>query len=233
METDGRYMLDNNYRYSLELLRWCQQERVPFIYASSAAVYGLGPGVCRGSSTRRPLNVYGYSKYLFDQIVRRELPKLSAPVIGLRYFNVYGPRESHKGRMASVAFHHFHQYRDDGKVKLFEGSHGYANGEQRRDFVHVDDVVSVNLHFWNKPVSGIYNVGTGTAQPFNDVALTVVNSLREHEGATPLKLEQAVDEGLIEYVAFPDGLKDEVSGVHAGGFAKLARKRLRCRVSAA
>ena len=114
METDGRYMLDNNYRYSLELLRWCQQERVPFIYASSAAVYG---SVRSSSRTRRPkpLNVYGYSKYLFDQIVRRELPKLSAPVIGLRYFNVYGPRESHKGRMASVAFHHFQQYRDGGK----------------------------------------------------------------------------------------------------------------------
>ena len=131
--------------------------------------------------------------------MRRELPKLSAPVVGLRYFNVYGPRESHKGRMASVALHHFHQYRDDGKVKLFEGSHGYANGEQRRDFVYVDDVVSVNLHFWNRPVSGIYNVGTGTAQPFNDVALTVVNSLREHEGETPLSLERAVGQGLIEY----------------------------------
>ncbi len=209
METDGRYMLDNNYAYSLELLRWCQQESVPFIYASSAAVYGLGPEFVDDGRRQVPLNIYGYSKYLFDQVVRRELPKLSAPVIGLRYFNVYGPRESHKGRMASVAFHHFHQYRSDGKVKLFEGSHGYADGEQRRDFVHVDDVVSVNLHFWNKPVSGIYNVGTGTAQPFNDVALAVVNSLREHGDGTPLKLEQAVNDGLIEYVAFPDGLNDK------------------------
>ena len=209
METDGRYMLDNNYRYSLDLLRWCQQEQVPFIYASSAAVYGLGPEFVDDNRPHAPLNVYGYSKYLFDQIVRRELPKLSAPVIGLRYFNVYGPRESHKGRMASVAFHHFQQYRDDGKVKLFESSHGYENGEQRRDFVHVDDVVSVNLHFWDKPVSGIYNVGTGIAQAFNDIALTIVNSMREHVGATPLKLEQAVREGLIEYVTFPDGLKEK------------------------
>jgi ADP-L-glycero-D-manno-heptose 6-epimerase len=209
METDGKYMLENNYRYSLELLRWCQQEHVPLIYASSAAVYGLGPEFVDDGRRQVPLNIYGYSKYLFDQIVRRELPKLSAPVIGLRYFNVYGPHESHKGRMASVAFHHFQQYRDGGKVRLFESSHGYADGEQRRDFVHVDDVVSVNLHFWNKPVSGIYNVGSGTAQPFNDVALAVVNSLREHDGGTPLKLEQAVDKGLIEYVAFPDGLKDK------------------------
>ena len=209
METDGRYMLENNYRYSLELLGWCQQERVPFVYASSAAVYGLGPEFVDDDRPLAPLNIYGYSKYLFDQIVRRELPKVSAPVIGLRYFNVYGPRESHKGRMASVAFHHFQQYRDGGKVRLFEGSHGYADGEQRRDFVHVDDVVSVNLHFWNKPVSGIYNVGTGTAQPFNDVALTVVNSLREHDGEKPLKLEQAVDKGLIEYIVFPHELKNK------------------------
>jgi len=197
-------MLDNNYRYSLDLLRWCQQERVPFVYASSAAVYGLGPGF-NEDSPPKPLNVYGYSKYLFDQIVRRELPKLSAPVVGLRYFNVYGPRESHKGRMASVALHHFHQYREHGRVKLFEGSHGYADGDQRRDFVYVDDVVSVNLHFWNQPVSGIYNVGTGTAQPFNDVALTVINSLRA--SATPLSLEDAVAQGLIEYCAFPVELK--------------------------
>ena len=209
METDGRYMIDNNYRYSVELLRWCQQERVPFIYASSAAVYGLGPEFVDDDRPQTPLNIYGYSKYLFDQIVRRELVSLSAPVIGLRYFNVYGPREAHKGRMASVAFHHFYQYRNAGKVRLFEGSHGYADGEQRRDFVHVDDVVAVNLHFWNQPVSGIYNVGTGAAQPFNDVALAVVNALRKHEGEAPLKLEQAVQKGLIEYVAFPDELKSK------------------------
>lgn len=204
METDGRYMLDNNYRYSLDLLRWCQQERVPFIYASSAAVYGLGPAFDE-DATPKPMNVYGYSKSLFDQIVRRELSKFAAPVVGLRYFNVYGPRESHKGRMASVALHHFHQYREHGKVKLFEGSHNYANGDQRRDFVYVEDVVAVNLHFWNKPVSGIYNVGTGTARPFNDVALTVINSLRA--SGPPLSLDDAVAQGRIEYCAFPDELK--------------------------
>jgi len=207
MQTDGRYMMDNNYRYSLELLRWCQQQRVPFVYASSAAVYGPGPNFVEDRAHEHPLNVYGYSKFLFDQIVRRELPRLTAPVIGLRYFNVYGPREAHKGRMASVAFHHFNQFRADGRVRLFEGSHGYADGEQRRDFIHVDDVIRVNLHFWSRPVSGIYNLGTGRAQPFNDVALAVVNTLREQDGHAPQSLEAAIGQGLIEYVTFPEALK--------------------------
>jgi len=207
METDGRYMLQNNYRYSLDLLRWCQEQRVPLIYASSAAVYGLGPEFVEGRSHERPLNIYGYSKFLFDQVVRRALPNLQAPVMGLRYFNVYGPREAHKGRMASVAFHHFNQFRGDGKVRLFEGSHGYPNGEQRRDFIHVSDVIEANLHFWDHPSSGIYNLGTGRAQPFNDVALAVVNTLREHDGHAPVALADAVKKGFIEYVAFPEALR--------------------------
>ncbi|UCG99515.1 MAG: ADP-glyceromanno-heptose 6-epimerase, partial [Burkholderiales bacterium] len=165
MATDGRYMLDNNFRYSLELLDWCQAHRVPLVYASSASVYGLGPVYAEARENEKPLNVYGYSKFLFDQVVRRRLASFSAPVIGLRYFNVYGPREAHKERMASVAFHHFHQFRADGRVRLFEGSHGYAAGEQRRDFIHVDDAVAVNLFFAGKPATGIYNVGTGRAQP--------------------------------------------------------------------
>ncbi|GAB4471858.1 MAG: ADP-glyceromanno-heptose 6-epimerase [Burkholderiaceae bacterium] len=207
MESDGRYMLENNYRYSLALLDWCQESRVPFIYASSGSVYGLGPAFKEERAHERPLNVYGYSKFLFDQIVRRRMHALTAPVIGLRYFNVYGPRESHKGRMASVAFHHFNQYRAEGKVKLFEGSHGYADGEQRRDFIHVDDVIAVNLHFADKPVSGIYNVGTGRAQSFNDVALAVVNTMREANGEAPLALAQAVAQGKIEYIPFPEALR--------------------------
>jgi len=226
MESDGRYMLDNNFRYSLELLQWCQELRVPFVYASSGSVYGLGPGFSEGRPHEKPLNVYGYSKFLFDQIVRRVLPNAAAPVIGLRYFNVYGPRESHKGRMASVAFHHFNQFRADGKVKLFEGSHGYGNGEQRRDFIHVDDVVRGNLFFWDKPASGIYNLGTGRAQGFNDVALTVVNTLREAAGLGPLTLPHAVEQGLIEYIQFPAALRGkyqaftqaDVTRLRAAGF---------------
>jgi ADP-L-glycero-D-manno-heptose 6-epimerase len=207
MESNGRYMLDNNFRYSLELLEWCQAQEVPFIYASSAAVYGLGPVYVEGREHERPLNVYGYSKFLFDQVVRTRLGTFGSPVVGLRYFNVYGPREAHKARMASVAFHHFHQFRADGKVRLFEGSHGYANGEQRRDFIHVDDAVAVNLFFAERPATGIYNVGTGRAQPFNDVALTVVNTLRAREGEPPLSLAEAVATQRIDYVPFPEALR--------------------------
>ena len=226
METDGRYMLENNYRYTLELLQWCQAQRVPLVYASSAAVYGLGPVFTEGRANERPLNVYGYSKFLFDQVLRRRLAELTAPVIGLRYFNVYGPRESHKARMASVAYHHFNQFRSDGRVKLFEGSHGYADGEQRRDFIHVDDVVAANLHFWDKPKSGVYNLGTGRAQSFNDVALAVINTLRAAEGDEPVALAGAVSQGLIEYIAFPEALRGkyqaftqaDVTQLRAAGF---------------
>jgi ADP-L-glycero-D-manno-heptose 6-epimerase len=207
MESDGRYMLENNYRYTLALFEWCQAERVPFIYASSAATYGLTQTFSEDRANEKPLNVYGYSKFLFDQVLRRRMATLTAPVIGLRYFNVYGPRESHKGRMASVAFHHFNQFRAEGRVKLFEGSHGYANGEQRRDFIHVDDVVAVNLFFWDKPTSGIYNLGTGRAQNFNDVALTVVNALRATKNEQALTLPQAVRMNLIEYIPFPEALR--------------------------
>lgn len=206
MEANGRYMMENNYRYTLALLDWCQALKVPFIYASSAAVYGLGPNFVEAREFERPLNVYGYSKFLFDQVLRQRLATLEAPVIGLRYFNVYGPRESHKGRMASVAYHHFNQFRAEGKVKLFEGSHGYAHGEQQRDFIYVDDVIAANLHFWDKPVSGIYNLGTGRAQSFNDVALTVVNTLRQSAQQPVLSLETAVAQGLIEYIPFPPAL---------------------------
>jgi ADP-L-glycero-D-manno-heptose 6-epimerase len=207
MEGDGHYMMENNYRYTLELFRWCQEQRIPFIYASSAATYGASDTFREELQYEKPLNVYGYSKFLFDQVLRREMEKgLSAPAIGLRYFNVYGPMEQHKGRMASVAFHQFHQFKQDGKVKLFEGCLGYPNGGQKRDFVYVDDVVAVNMHFLNQPVSGIYNCGTGRAQEFNDVSLTVVNTLREAQGKPQLSLEEAVSSSAIEYIPFPEAL---------------------------
>src|SRR6476661_11013892 len=147
MEADGRYMMENNYRYSLDLLDWCESREIPFIYASSASVYGGGRVFKESREHEAPLNVYGYSKFLFDQVVRRRLARKHSQIAGFRYFNVYGPRESHKGRMASVAFHMFNQYMGTGRVRLFEGSGGYGPGEQIRDFVFVDDVVSVNLFF--------------------------------------------------------------------------------------
>ena len=210
MNADGRYMMENNYRYSADLLAYCQAESVPLIYASSAAVYGAGPVFREGRQNERPLNVYGYSKFLFDELVRRRWEENTAQVVGLRYFNVYGPREAHKQRMASVAFHCFNQYRETGKVKLFEGSGGYAPGEQRRDFISVEDAVKVNLFFLDNPrKSGIFNCGTGASQTFNDVAVATVNALRAEAGENPLSLDELAGQGAIEYVPFHPGLKEK------------------------
>lgn len=200
METDGRYMMDNNYQYSRILLAFAQRHRIPFLYASSAAVYGSKTIFREEREAEGPLNVYGYSKFLFDQVVRPLLhpgpdggmPNLSAPVVGFRYFNVYGPREQHKGRMASVAFHHFNQYLAEGHVKLFEGYDGWKAGQQERDFVSVEDVVKVNMHFLNKALagestSGIFNLGTGRAQTFNEVAQAVINTIEEAKATASSK----------------------------------------------
>lgn len=221
MEQNGVYMMENNYRYTLDLFRWAQELHIPFIYASSAATYGAHTEFVEDIRYEGPLNVYGYSKYLFDQVLRREMDYLRSPVIGLRYFNVYGPHEQHKGRMASVAYHQYFQYRRTGKVKLFEGCLGYDNGAQLRDFVYIDDVVNVLMHFLDKPVSGIYNCGTGRAQPFNDVALSVVNSLREAEGKSAFGLEEAVAAGEIEYIPFPEALKGKYQAYTQADLTKL------------
>lgn len=196
-EWDGRYMMENNYTYSKELLHYCLKLRVPFIYASSAAVYGSGKNFKETKANEMPVNVYGYSKYLFDEYVRRIAinPESQVPesqVVGLRYFNVYGPREQHKGSMASVVWHLNQQLKATGKVRLFAGSGGYAEGEQRRDFIHVDDVVNVNLWLLESGCCGIVNVGTGVSRPFNDVAKAVI----AWHG-----------KGEIEYIEFPEHLK--------------------------
>ena len=208
METDGRYMMENNYRYSLALLQFCQEQSIPFLYASSASVYGAGTVFKESREFEAPLNVYGYSKFLFDQAVRRRMPEQSAQIAGFRYFNVYGPRENHKGRMASVAYHFFNQYRADGKIKLFSGSGGYADGEQRRDFVSIEDVVKVNLFFLDHPaLCGIFNLGTGRSQAFNDVAVAAVNACRVLDGKSALDLAGLISAGVIEYTPFPEALK--------------------------
>jgi len=227
MESDGRYMMENNYEYSMALLRWCRARSVRLIYASSASVYGAGKVFREAREHEAPLNVYGYSKFLFDQVVRRELPRMSLQLAGFRYFNVYGPREAHKGRMASVAFHFFDQYRAHGKVRLFEGSAGYGPGEQLRDFVSVDDVVAVNLFFLDNPkASGIFNVGTGHAETFNEVARATVNALRRARGDKEMTLAEMKSAGLIEYVAFPPQLvgkyqsytEADMSALRAAGY---------------
>jgi len=207
MEHDGRFMLDTNYRCSKDLLDACQAQGTRLLYASSAATYGGSASFREEPEFERPLNVYGYSKLLFDNVVRRMLPTAKTQVAGFRYFNVYGPREQHKGRMASVAFHHFNQFRETSKVKLFGEYGGYAPGEQSRDFVFVDDVVAVNLWFLQNPgKSGIFNLGTGRAQPFNDVAVATVNAVRMLKGETALSQSELVNQGLIEYIAFPEAL---------------------------
>ena len=212
MESDGRYMMENNFRYSQDLLDWCLDQEVPFLYASSAATYGASREFREERAYESPLNVYGYSKFLFDQIVRQRLSQanssVNSQVAGFRYFNVYGPRESHKGRMASVAFHHYHQFLAEGKVRLFEGADGYAAGEQKRDFVYVGDVVKVKLFFLDHPEkSGIFNLGTGRAQSFNELAAANVNSCRALKGEPKLPLAELIKQGLIEYIPFPEALK--------------------------
>jgi ADP-L-glycero-D-manno-heptose 6-epimerase len=218
MESDGRYMLDNNYAYSRRLLEWCQEEEVPLIYASSASVYGAGPEFREERRCEKPLNVYGYSKFLFDQYVRRILENRNAQVAGLRYFNVYGPNEQHKGRMASVAYHAYQQLLGAGKVKLFVGSGGYANGEQRRDFVYVEDVVDVNLWLLERrEVSGVFNCGTGRAQTFNELAAAVINAVQ----GTRLPVKEMVQKNLIEYIAFPAGLADKYQSYTQADLTRL------------
>jgi ADP-L-glycero-D-manno-heptose 6-epimerase len=207
-ERNGKYMMDNNYRVTLELFDYCQAECIPFLYASSAATYGGSSVYAEDPANERPLNVYGYSKLLFDQVLRTRLQSLTTQVVGLRYFNVYGPHEQHKGRMASVAFHNMNQFLAEGHVRLFAGWDGYPDGGQSRDFISVDDVVAVNLHFLDNPqTSGVFNCGTGRAQPFNDVAMAVVNALREERGEAALPLDQLVGKGLIRYIPFPEDLK--------------------------
>lgn len=192
-ETNGKYMLENNYEYSKILLHYCLRQEIPYIYASSAAVYGGGAVFKEELQYEKPLNVYGYSKFLFDQYVRKLLPTANSQIVGTRYFNVYGPRECHKKTMASVAFHNHHQIQQSGTVKLFEGCAGYGNGEQRRDFVYVGDVAQVNLWFMeHRNVSGIFNVGTGNSQTFNELSQAVINWHNK---------------GKIEYIPFPEHLK--------------------------
>jgi len=207
METDGRYMMRNNYRYSVALLEHCQHNDIPFLYASSASVYGAGTVFRESREHEAPLNIYGYSKFLFDQHVRRVLPERTAQIAGFRYFNVYGLRERHKARMASVTMHFFDQYRADGRVRLFEGSGGFAAGEQRRDFVHVDDVVAANLWFLDHPdASGIFNLGTGRASTYNAMAAAVINAVDRRGGRPARSVAELARDGAITYIAFPPAL---------------------------
>ncbi len=193
-EWDGKFIMRNNFEYSKELLKWCQEIGAQFIYASSASVYGLGKkGFVEKRECELPINMYAYSKFQFDQYVRSIIKRAKYQIAGFRYFNVYGPRESHKGAMSSVAFHFNSQIAAAGKARLFEGTAGYGNGGQRRDFIYAEDCAKVNLWFMDNPSkSGIFNLGTGKARSFNDVANAVIKYLGK---------------GSIEYIPFPEHLK--------------------------
>ena len=201
-EQDGKYMMFNNYEYSKILLNYCLKNKIDFIYASSAAVYGNGEkGFIEERESEYPLNVYGFSKFAFDNYVRRILPKAESQVMGLRYFNVYGPQENHKGRMASVAFHLFHQLQETGKMKLFEGSAGF-----NRDFIHVADTVKINLHFYESKTSGIFNAGTGKTRSFEDIATT---------------LQHLHGSGELENIPFPKDLRGKYQEFTEAGLNNL------------
>jgi ADP-L-glycero-D-manno-heptose 6-epimerase len=221
LESDGKYMMENNYAYSKALHDWCQDEEVPLVYASSASVYGTGPGFAEERGNERPLNVYAYSKFLFDQYVRRGAAQRTAQVAGLRYFNVYGPNEEHKKlqKMHSIALQAYEQFRARGWVELFAGSDGFGDGEQRRDFIHVDDAVAVNLWLLeNREVSGIFNCGTGRAQTFNEVAAAVINTMN----GTQEPVDELAARKLIRYIPFPPQL---VGKYQSNTEADLARLR--------
>jgi ADP-L-glycero-D-manno-heptose 6-epimerase len=218
LEDDGRYMMDNNFTYSKELLHFALDRKIPLVYASTAAVYGASTEFVELPPNERPLNVYGYSKLVFDNYVRRHLSDMKSTVVGLRYFNVYGPREQHKGRMASVIHHFTRQLKDTGTIRMFEGSGGYADGEQRRDFVFVKDLARINMFFAGllpdspkKPIHAVVNAGTGEARTFKAVAEALM---------------QVHGQGRIEYIPFPGDLKNryqhytqaEVSGLRAAGY---------------
>ena len=222
MEHNGRFMLDNNYRCSKNLLDACQARGTRLLYASSAATYGGSASFREEPEFERPLNVYGYSKLLFDNVVRRMLPSATTQVAGFRYFNVYGPREQHKGRMASVAFHHHQQFTESGKVRLFGEYGGYGPGRQMRDFVFVGDVVAVNLWFLEHPeASGIFNLGTGRAQPFNDIAEASVNAVRALRGESALALDDLAARGIVEYIDFPVALAGKYQCFTEADLARL------------
>lgn len=208
MEYNGKYMMSNNYDYSKTLLHFCLRRKIPFIYASSASVYGNGlEGFSEKRECEDALNVYAFSKMQFDRYVNQLLPNIDSQVVGLRYFNVFGPQEVHKGRMASITYQLYNQLMKDGVAKLFAGIDGYKDGEQQRDFIYVKDVVKVNLFFWeHSDKSGVFNCGTGKARSFNDVANSIIKA-KQH--------------GRIEYVPFPEGLRGKYQNFTQADTSKL------------
>ncbi|WP_028007994.1 ADP-glyceromanno-heptose 6-epimerase [Solimonas flava] len=218
LEDNGEYMMDNNFTYSKELLHFATDRKIPFVYASTAAVYGLSGQFSEVPENERPLNVYGFSKLAFDNYVRARFDQFDSTVVGLRYFNVYGPYETHKGRMASVMYHFTKQLKETGTIKMFQGSGGYGDGEQRRDFVFVRDLVNIAFYFagltGNSGVKkAVVNAGTGKARTFKDVAAALM---------------AVHGQGKIEFIPFPADLNSryqhlteaDITGLRNNGWAR-------------
>ena len=208
MEYNGKYMMENNFEYTKTLMHFALKKKIQLLYASSASTYGSGKhGFSEKPACEEALNVYAFSKLFFDNYARRYFDAADSQIVGLRYFNVYGPQENHKGKMASMIFQMFNQWKAEGKVKLFEGIDGYGNGEQVRDFIYVKDVVKVNFFFWDHPeLKGIYNCGTGHAHTFNTLAKGVLKYFGSGE---------------LEYVPFPEVLKGKYQSFTEADSSKL------------
>ncbi|MBF0415359.1 MAG: ADP-glyceromanno-heptose 6-epimerase [Magnetococcales bacterium] len=212
MEYDGRYMMDNNYTYTKELFHFAAGRHIPFVYASSAATYGASTDFTEHPDNEKPLNVYGYSKLLFDRYVQQNWDKVTSTVVGLRYFNVYGPREQHKGRMASMVHQLYLQIKQTGVARLFQGSGGYGDGAQRRDFIHVADVahLNINLAHHPSPLHGIYNVGTGVSRSFNAIVASLYQAMK-------------LPPQPIDYIPMPEGLQAKYQNYTQADMVRLQR----------
>jgi ADP-L-glycero-D-manno-heptose 6-epimerase len=205
--SDGSYMMENNFTFSKVILHCALERKIPLVYASSASVYGAGHSSQPTPGNERPLNLYALSKLAFDNYVRNLPSAADSTVVGLRYFNVYGPRERHKGRMASMVYQLHRQIEETGVAKLFEGTDGYGDGEQRRDFVFAGDIVRLNLFFARREVTrGIFNAGSGSSRTFNDVAKSVIATLGK---------------GAIQYIPFPENLKGKYQSFTQADIADL------------
>ena len=213
-EPDRDYIMSTNFVYSKDLLEYSANNKISLIYASSASVYGEGKAFIEQPKYESYLNHYAESKLMFDNYYRDNMPKINSQVVGLRYFNVFGPRENHKEGMSSVVYHFFNQRKSHSHISLFKGSHGYEDGEQRRDFIHVDDTVKVKNWFKQNPaISGIYNVGTGTSRTFNDIAVCVLDYYKNED-----------PNAVMSYIDFPEGLEDQYQAFTEADMSLLKSK---------
>jgi len=213
-EPDRDYIMSTNFIYSKDLLEYSANNKISLIYASSASVYGEGKAFIEQPKYESYLNHYAESKLMFDNYYRDNMSKINSQVVGLRYFNVFGPRENHKEGMSSVVYHFFNQRKSRSHISLFKGSHGYEDGEQRRDFIHVDDTVKVKNWFKQNPaISGIYNVGTGTSRTFNDIAVCVLDYYKNED-----------PNAVMSYIDFPEGLEDQYQAFTEADMSLLKSK---------